>query len=201
MKETTDVVYAIDSSRRVDADMYKRMKNLVKASLKSYDISPSDTRASVVGFGAQATVALPLSEGTDTGSIETALDSLNKIGGPRRMNKALRLIRSNIFANPVNARPNAKKVVILLTTGKNSGDGTGELPSVASDLRSEGVEVIAVVIGKDKDPDEINAITGKSGNAVYVDDMSKLPLAFGTLEAKVREIGGICLTSTTVFLA
>ena len=171
--------------------MYKKMKSMVKASLESFKFSPSGTRGAIVGFGAQSTIALNLKEGTDIRKLGRTVGDLTRIGGPRRMNKALRKIQSDIFANPLYKSPNTKKVVILLTTGKNSGDGTGELPSVALDLRSQGVEVIPVVIGQDKDQQEIDAITGKSANPVYVNNINNLPLALGSLEAHIREAGGI----------
>lgn len=196
--ERTDVVYAVDSSRRIDEDMFNKMKQMVKASLKSYRISPVDTRAAVVVFGGDSRIELSLNEGTNLSKVESAIDGLTRIGGPRRMNKALRKISSDVISNPLNRRENAKKIVILLTTGKNSGDGTGELPSVALDLRSKGVEVIALVIGKEKDPKEIDTITGRNGNAVYVDDITKLPLSIGILEAKAREGGGNYLLNNII---
>ena len=170
--------------------MYRKMKSLVKASLKSFSFSSSDSRGAVVGFGAQSKVAINFGEGTSKVNIEKAVDHLARIGGPRRMNKALRAIQSDIFANPLLEISDAKKTVILFTTGKNSGDGTGELPSAASDLRSQGIEVIPVVIGKESDQQEIDAITGQSVAPVYVDNISNIPLALGSLEANIREVGG-----------
>lgn len=167
------------------------MKGMVKASLESFKFSPSNTRGAIVGFGAQATIAINLNEGTNMRNLEKAVDDLTRIGGPRRMNKALRKISSDIFANPLYKFPNAKKIVVLLTTGKNSGDGSGELPSVALDLRSQGVEVIPIVIGQDRNQQEIDTITGKRANPVYVNDINSMPLALGSLEANIREAGGI----------
>lgn len=193
IQEKTDIVYAIDSSRRVDDGMHSKMKNMVKAGLKSYTISPSETRAAIVGFGSQANTAVNLYEGANLTELEASVENLKQIGGPRRMNKALQLVRSDIFTNPLNSRSNSKKVVVLLTTGKNIGNSTGELPSAALGLRSEGVEVIVIAIGKEKHPKEVEIITGKSENTIFVDGMDGLPISLGILEARVREAGGIFL--------
>ena len=186
-------MFALDGSRRVDETMFRKMKNFVKASLKSYNISAPETSAALVQFGGDSEIKLRLNQGTNLGTVEQSVNDLARVGGPRRMNKALRVIRKDIFNNL--KRNDAQRVVVLFTTGKNSGDGTGELPSVARDLRSQGVEVILVVIGKESDPKEIDSITGKKGNAINVGDVNKLTEAIGIFEAKVRETGGELLFS------
>ena len=183
-----DIVFAVDGSRRVDETMFGKMKKLIKASLKSYNISAPETIVALVQFGGDTEIKLTLNQGTNLGTVEKSVNELARVGGPRRMNKALRVIRKDIFDSL--KRNDAQRVVVLFTTGKNSGDGTGELPSVARDLRSRGVEVIVVVVGKENDLKEIESITGKKGNAISVGDVNKLPEAIGVLEAKVREIGG-----------
>ena len=168
--------------------MFGKMKKLVKASIKSYNISAPQTNVALVQFGGDAEIKLTLNQGTNLGTVEQSVNDLVRVGGPRRMNKALRVIRRDIFDSL--KRSDAQRVVVLFTTGKNSRDGTGELPSVARDLRSRGVEVIVVVIGKESDPKEIEGITGKKGNAISVDDVNKLPETIGILEAKVSDTGG-----------
>ena len=186
-----DVVFAVDSSRRADERMLVKMKKMVTASLRSYKIAPTETRAAIVTFGSKPEIKVNLISGVDRGAVQKSVDQIVAIGGSRRMNKAMRTIRTEIFEKEENRRGKSKKMLILLTTGKNSGDGSGELPSVASELRAGGVEVIALVIGKEKDAREIEIITGKKDNAVYVDDISMLPKAIGAVEAKTREAGGM----------
>ena len=183
-----DIVFAVDGSRRVDEAMFGKMKKLVKASLRSYNISVPETNVALMQFGSDAEIKLRLTQGTNLDTVEKSVNDLARVGGPRRMNKALRVIRRDIFNGL--KRNNVQRVVVLFTTGKNSGDGTGELPRVARDLRSQGVEVIVIVVGKEIDPKEIESITGKKGNDIIVGDVNKLPKVIGILEAKVREAGG-----------
>ena len=192
IKERTDIVFAIDSSSGVNDTMFRRMKKLVKATLGSFKFSPSDSRGAIVGFGSQPQLASNLYEGTDARTIESTIDRLTRIGGIKGMSRALRMIRTDIFANPLNKVSNAKKVVMLFTTGKNISDSAGELEKTALELRSEGVEVIPVVVGKGIDQKKLDAITGRSSNHVYVNDARNLPLSLGPLEVKVREAGGMC---------
>ena len=195
VKEKTDIVFAIDSSSGVNGTMFRRMKKLVKATLGSFKISPSESRGAIVGFGYQPQLANNLYEGTDARKIESTIDRLTRIGGTKEMNRVLRMIRTDIFGNPLNKASNSKRVVILLTTGKSISDSAGELERSALELRSQGVEVIPVVIGKEIDEKKLDAITGKSSNPVYVNDGKNLPLSLGPLEVKIREAGSMCYIS------
>ena len=199
VKERTDIVFAIDSSGGVNGTMFNRMKKLVKATLGSFKFSPTDSRGAIVGFGSQPQLANNLYEGTDARTIESTIDRLNRIGGVKEMSRALRMIRTDIFGNPLNKVSHSKRVVILLTTGKNISDSASELERAALELRSQGVEVIPVVIGKENDQKKLDAITGKSSNLVFVDDARRLPLTLGPLEAKIREAGSMYCISKHVF--
>ena len=170
--------------------IFRRMKKLVKATLGSFKFSPSDSRGAIVGFGSQPQLAVNLYEGTDASKIESTVDRLARIGGMKVLRRVLHMIRTDIIGNPLNKVSNGKRVVVLLTTG-NSSDSAGELEKDALELRSEGVEVIPVVIGKESDQKKLDTITGKSSNPVYIDETQNLPLSLGPLEAKIREAGGM----------
>ena len=185
-----DVIFAIDGSRRVDETMFNKMKDFVQKSLKSFVISPLETHVGIVQYGDRAEIMIKPNDGISLSKLDDVTRKLSRIGGSRRMNKALRLVNSEIYGKPGETRPNAKKVVILLTTGKNSGDGSGELPRVARQLRDEGVEIVVVVVGKDADPSEIDAITGKKGGSITVEDPNNLKEAVGQLEEKLNDVKG-----------
>ena len=192
-----DVVYAVDGSRRVDASMYEQMKNFLKSSLRSFNITESGAHIAVAQYGSRAEIKVNLNDGTNLARLDYIVGQLSRIGGPRRMNKALRLVNSDIYGKQDQSRVDAKRLLVLLTTGKNSGDGSGELPRVARELRDQGVEIVVVVIGKESDPSEILAITGKGGNTVKVSDAGNLDAAVGALEGTIKDAGGIKIVFTT----
>ena len=192
VKERIDIVFAIDSSSSVNDTMFRKMKKLVKATFGSFKFSPSDSRGAIVSFGSQPQLAVNLYEGTDVSKIESTVDRLSRIGGMKVLRRVLHMIRTDIFANPLNKLSSGKRVVILLTTGKNISETVDELEKAALELRSEGVEAIPIVIGKESDRKKLDAITGKSTTPVYVDEAPNLPLSLGPLEAKIRESGSMC---------
>ena len=185
-----DIVYAIDGSRRVDAAMFQKMKSFVMTSLNSFNISQDGAHVGLVQYGGSTEIRQRLKDGTSRQGTRRNVELLTLVGGPRRMNRALRLVTRELFAKPGERRPFSKRVLILLTTGKNSGEGSGDLPRVALDLRQQGVEVIAVVIGKESDPAEIDAIIAKKANSVNVKDVDKLPFTIGQLEDKIKSPKG-----------
>lgn len=185
-----DVVFAVDSSRRVDPEMFNKMKELVKASLASYNISESEARIGLVGFGDKAEISKKPADGASGSELEQSVIELKRIGGARRMNKAMRKMQAEIFNDAMNSKRKAKQVLVLFTTGKNSGDGSGSLPSTARSLRQQGVDIIVVSIGKEKDLNELQAIAGKLKNVIDIPSFEMLPNAIGVLEGKVQETTG-----------
>ena len=183
-------MYAIDGSRRVNSNMFNKMRDFIQLSLQSYVISEPETHVGIIQYGDRAEIMIKPKDGISVAALVSTIQKLSRIGGARRMNKALRLVNSEIYSNPRESRSDAKRILVLLTTGKNSGDGSGELPRVARELRSEGVEIIPVVIGKDVDPTEIDAMSGEKGSSVSVEDANKLNEVIGQLEEKVNDAEG-----------
>lgn len=166
------------------------MKDFVQTSLKSFVISQLETHVGIIQYGDKADIMIKPKDGITFSKLDDVTRKLSRIGGARRMNKALRLVNSEIYGQPGETRPNAKKVLILLTTGKNSGDGSGELPRVARQLRDQGVQIVVVAIGKDVDSSEVDTITGKKGGSVAVEDPNNLQEAVGQLEEKLNDVEG-----------
>ena len=186
-----DVIYAVDGSRRVDSNVFNKMREFVLTSLKSFVISRSAANVGIVQYGEKAEILITPRQGTSLPKLNDVAQKLSRVGGVRRMDKALKLVNSEIIGKASETRPGSKKVLILLTTGKNSGDGSGELPRVVRMLRDEGVDIIAVVVGKNADPSEVEAIIGRRGSLVSVESPNNLKDAVGQLEDKIKDLKGM----------
>ena len=183
-----DIIYAVDGSKTVDSNMFNKMREFVLASLNSLVVSPSMANVGIVQYGEKAEILITPREGTSLPKLNDVTQTLFRVGGARRMNKALKLVDSQIFGKVGETRPGSKKVLILLTTGKNSEDGSDELPVIARKLRDEGVDIIAMVVGKNADPSEVEAITGRRGGSVSVESPNKLKDAVGKLEDMIKDL-------------
>ena len=190
MKGKLDVMYLIDGSQGVPTATYMQLKELVNASLNWYNISYTEVNVGISSFGKNMDISLKLREGTRRLVAQNTLDGLFRPKGPRSIDKAFDEMRTKVFEKPGESRLDAKKVLVLVTTGINSADGASRLPDAASALRRKGVDIIVLSLGKTWNENELKAIAGKKSNIVKVDDVENLPESFGILEKKVAEAGG-----------
>ena len=94
------------------------------------------------------------------------------MGSTTRIDKALRLAQKQMFIKANGGRADAKKILFLLTDGKQSiprGLNRNQNPDdpsiVANELRASGVVVIVVGIGPGTDADELIRLAGGEENA------------------------------------
>ena len=190
VKGKLDVMYLIDGSQGVPTDTFMQIKKLVNASLNWYNISDTEVNVGISSFGENTDINLKLREGTRRVVAQNTLDGLFRPKGLRGIDKALNEIRTKIFEEPGESRLDAKKVLVLVTTGIYSADGASRLPDAAIALREKGIDIVVLSLGKTRSENELKAIAGNKSNVVKVDDVEELPEAFGILEKKVAEAGG-----------
>lgn len=184
-------MYLIDGSQGVSTATVIEIKKLVNASLDWYNISDTGVNVGFSSFGKYTDINLRLREGTRRIAAQKTLDGLFRPEGPRSIDKALDEIRTKVFEKPGESRLNAKKVLVLVTTGINNADGASRLPDAANALRKRGVDIVVLSLGKTRNTNELKAIAGKTSNIVKVDAVEELPKSFGILEKKVAEAGGL----------
>lgn len=109
-----DVVYLIDSSDPVTQDQYGDQKEFVKYLARYLNTMPSRTRGAVITYGSSATLVTNLGMANTTQAFDKAVDSAAKVGGERRMDRAVDAARGVFLSK---ARPAFAKVAILLTSG------------------------------------------------------------------------------------
>jgi len=164
--------------------------NLVDA-LAGPDGSLSPRRVAVISFAGSgtATLHLALDGGTTASAVHSAIDSITA-GGSTYIAPALTTATDQL--NRL-GRADAKKVVILLSDGRN-WTNPGETPNVATrrantitaigPLQAAADTVYAIGIGKegsgysDLDAELLQQIAKPSGNYIHVAEASDLPGIF-----------------------
>lgn len=107
---------------------------------------PARTRGAVITYGSTATVITKFGDTSTTDEFHSAINNAPKVGGPRRMDRAIDSAR-NVFAE---ARPAVPKVVILFTTGNQPGGiQTGVLDTSFQRLYDLGARLYAVTISSE----------------------------------------------------
>ena len=186
-----DLIFAIDGSSKVYQSTFQKMLNFAKGALNSYTIGPNKTHVGVLGFGGNKnTVVLQLKDGTSKSIAENSLRLLKRVGGPRRMNKAIRFVSSEMFSLKGGGRRDAAKALVLFTTGKNDAVEKLDLPKAEKALKDSGVKAFVIGVGKDVDADEMNLIATDPENTENLDKVDDLPSVLGPVERFAGKVTG-----------
>lgn len=184
-----DVIYLIDGSSTVDAATFNRIKKLVEASLDFYDISKDLANIGLVQFGEAAEILLRPKNGISKLLVRKYISSLSRPGGSRLINKALRLINSELMEKPGEVRPGSKKVLVLITTGMNAALGARDLIAETDKLLFKTEKTVVVIsLGSIANENELKTLAGR--NVIKITSPQMLPHSFGLLERKIDESGG-----------
>lgn len=188
MKRRADVIYLIDGSSTVDAATFNRIKKLVEASLDFYDISKDLANIGLVQFGEAAEILLRPKNGISKLLVRKYISSLSRPGGSRLIDKALRLVNSELIEKPGEVRPGSKKVLVLITTGMNAALGAHDLIAETTKLMFARVETVVLSLGSIANENELKTLAGR--NVIKITSPQMLPHSFGLLERKIDESGG-----------
>ena len=157
-----DVLFLVDSSQTISNEKFLRELDFVKTFARTLDISPDESRVSVVTFGNIPTLSIRFEEYANIGSFSRGVDVVPYIAGQKRLDKAL------IFAARVlsKARPNAYKILIVLTDGRQPL-GLDPLDVSAKPLHQFGVKINVIGAGGNVSMRELAKITSRPGDLFY----------------------------------
>jgi Mg-chelatase subunit ChlD len=177
-----DVALVIDVSGSMAAADVERMAsrwdaaaNIAESLVTYYMAGPAD-RAAVIPFADHAEVRSGLRDG-----LPQARAKLNRL--PRwngsRMDLAIEAAVRELLPDPrmgdEDSRPDAHKVILLLTDGDLNQAPREQLLRAASDARAAGIQIIAVVLGRDARAD-LNAMRLITGSESRVLETRRLPV-------------------------
>lgn len=174
----TDVIFVIDSSFEISHVEFKTQKDFIKSLLRSLDIAPDTSRAAVISYGDQPSVASRFISLQNFKDFHRVVDSASYVGGERRIDEAFRMV--NRLLNE--AEGDSSKVVIFLTAGKQTIGGVS-LFDITEPMRLSGAKVIVVAIGKDPDPKELGALVAIPQDILTV-------TSFENLQSQTKQISG-----------
>ena len=157
-----DVLFVVDSSQSVSKEKFLRELDFVKAFARTLDISPDKSRVGVVTFGNTPTHSIRFEEYTNIQSFSRGVDVVPYIAGPKRLDKAL------VFAARIlsKARPNVKKMLVVLTDGKQPL-ARDPLDASAKPLHQLGVKISVIGAGGNVSVLELSKITSEPGDLFF----------------------------------
>ncbi|PFX15219.1 Collagen alpha-1(XII) chain [Stylophora pistillata] len=110
-----DLAFIIDSSGSIGLRNYRKQKIFVKEMAKSFGLSPNGSRAAMVVYSNSASVKARFGEFAEETELARAVDGLPYERGLTRIDKALELTASDIFAK--GSRAGVPKIAMLITDG------------------------------------------------------------------------------------
>ncbi|CAH3032618.1 unnamed protein product, partial [Porites lobata] len=173
-----DLCIVLDKTKSVGKANYKKMLESVRTLISKYNVGPTKTRISIVTYDKKAQVRVSFKEldKQNKNALNSLLDSMkarDKLGGVTRTDLALETVGNEVFTTANGDRPNSPNVMIVFTDGgthKKSKPYSEVLPP----LVAEGVQRIAVGIGKKINSDELETIAGSPDRVVNAESFDKL---------------------------
>lgn len=166
-----DVVFMMDSTSEVDPVKYQLQKEYVKSLARSLSLSSDSTRAGLIIYSNYATIKSRLEDFQSLRGFEQEVDQAEYLGGQRAIDKAL-----DSAARVLNSgRPNAKKLAILITAGRQTQSGSRALNDAARPLRSIGARLYIIGIGDGVDPNELRPAVLGPDDVIQVPSFTGLP--------------------------
>ena len=170
-----DIAFLLDSSDGAGKAGFKREKEFTKLVSSALALTVTGTRVGVISYSARANLTVALQENTTAQSLQSAIDELQFMGGTPRIEMALESVLTDLFTLDGGARPGIPKVAVLLT--KVSGSNVlryDTLRKAAAPLKTEGVELIAVGVGRDSDLQDLRVLVGSEEHILGTESFESL---------------------------
>ena len=200
IKEKYDILVALDSSRNVDQTSMGYMTDYIKALTQSFPISPDTTRFGIMQYTENdIRYVLKIEDGTSVKAISKALYGIRTLNGMKGIHQLPTYIQSNDIFNFANQRADAKRIVVVITTGLEQDSNAAntafdtETRQAFKDIHSDtGADVITMVIGDEKFLPKANEIVSNKRDVLFMPSILGIPGSLGDLETLIGYKKGIC---------
>merc|ERR1719397_242426 len=176
-----DLAFVVDGSGSIQQNGFDLSRQFVSEVLDRFTVSSSDTRIGIVQFSSSAQAEVTFSGGESAAFVHNALDSMNWMNGGTQTSNGILYTKDNLF---INARPDAAKVMIVLTDGA-SGDNSQVGANLA---RAEGITMMSVGVGSGIQFNELQSIADKPEYVFTMNSFDELVAAVGSFSWEVCDI-------------
>ncbi|XP_035826886.1 matrilin-2 [Aplysia californica] len=165
-----DLLFIIDGSGSLGPQNFQNELNFVADLSNSFKIG--DARISALRFSTDVDAQFDFNKYSNNAQVLEAIRAIKYTGGITMTADALEYARETSFSAAAGAREDVNRVAIVIT------DGNSTLPestiTEARELQASGVEVLAVGIGSQLSPKELNAIASSPERVFMVNSFDVL---------------------------
>ncbi|XP_062581122.1 collagen alpha-1(XII) chain-like [Saccostrea cucullata] len=193
-----DIVFFLDSSRSKRKINFNKMLTFVQNFTKKFDIGPQNVQVGVVTFSTSVHERIKLDQYSDKTALLAAISGIYYDGGGLYTDKALQYARTQAFLPSHGGRPNASRIVVVMTDGL-SFTHAKTLQEAAALKSQPNMKVIAIGIGPSVNQQEINSIGSDSQHVFYVPNFDVLNKLNSELEFTSCQTCGFIQTADIIF--
>ena len=146
------------------------MKNIMKEIIDKY--GRDRVHYSVITYGERPSIQMRFADSFPTVSdLKKIITSLPKPSRGSELRRSL-VEAKKLFIDDPSARPDAKKIVVVITD-KESDNTEGDLKESSLTLEQSGIRIIAVTIGNEANPEELESIVTKPSDVIATQEEDK----------------------------
>ena len=151
---TLDVGFILDGSATLGKDGFEQVKKFVEKLIGSYEISPQGTHVGVVEFSEKPTVKIPFDKSYNLEQLRRLVKEIEPSNkNARNTDLAFELAKKELFSAKNGSRPEAARIVILVTAGKSTG--VKSMRDVVKPFRDDRIRIYVVGVGNKTDVTEL----------------------------------------------
>ena len=159
-----DLGFAISATARNSKKNFNKMQEIIKTFIEKY--GSHRIAYSALTFGSTPTIQLRFSKSASSVDVE----SMQQNPGESSLDKALDGARE-LFKVSEGAREKALKILVVITD-KKSDSVTVDVATAAARMKDDGVRIISIALGREADPQELEATTENGNDVLNVTDTS-----------------------------
>ena len=173
--EDADLAFVVDTSGSISDESFQKQKDFVKVLASSFDPILAEHQLGLIAYSSDSQLEVSFQDKADRKEFELAVDRIPHTKLRTRLDKALELASSRLFTASGGTRSGKRKIMIILTDGRQSQDpDTVPLKDAVLPLRQLGVRIYTVAIGDEVDLKELYQVTERNEDVFPVSDFDDL---------------------------
>lgn len=183
------MAFLLDGSQVVTQDTFTHFLFFIKAVTASLNVSKDETHVAVAVYGNKPETVIDFDDHFNQSSLESTVDAITYPDSRlSNMGAGLSIVASDLF-NSNAARPNATRVLVVLTATKSQDDI--EVPSHTLLTNANNVQIFSIGVGTEYNLGQLREISSDPDSSFVMTYASGENLAFAISSFKVTLATGI----------
>ena len=200
-----DVAILVDTSEGISSIDFEREKNFVKSLVRSFTISSSLSRVSIMSYSNETDLTVNFADQQTKKSLLRRVDALPFLGGRTRINQALETAAAQLFSPSGTARTAVPRTVVIVTTQccQDRMTGSSRLNETVSLLRRNGVRILVTAVCDDDDFDDegLGTLVEDEEDIITADSFEGLAAVAQKVSAAASQVAGTYVYTRIHFAA